>query len=229
MTEKKEDAKKEKSIEDKLVETHSKFLETIREVYPLAVLGSLCIAISAFTQQSFPQAQIYALTGASLFLIAFVSSFASKILTSYVTVVSSYISTVLGVLMLFLVILEFGKTIPMVNKTMSIIPVLIIAFIITSLCYVQGRRISKTKNRFIRLSFLTSIIFYVVFIIIVIFLAIVALIEADFPSNDVFTAVAFPSLVIALIFSFIAIFFINKERKKDNKSSNEQSVKALKD
>lgn len=63
----KDETRKEDSIEKRLLDLHPKFLETIREVYPLAVLGSLCIAIASFTAETYPDAQIYAISAASMF------------------------------------------------------------------------------------------------------------------------------------------------------------------
>lgn len=226
MSKKKEETQTEKTVEDMLVETHSRFLETIREVYPLAVLGSLCIAISAFTQQSFPQAQVYALTGASMFLIAFVSSFATKIIPSWYFVVPSYFSTALGTLMLFLVTIEFSKTIPMVSQAMSGIPAMIFVVFMSSFCYALSRIVSKTKNRFIRLSLLISILFCIVFIAVSILIVAGAIFDVEILSQNSFENLAFPSFVVSLIFAFIAIPSINKERKK-TKSLNEQKVTPL--
>lgn len=66
--------KKSKPIQQQLIEYHPKFLDAIREVYPLAVLGSLCIAISAFTNQNYVTVQVYSITAASMFLLAFIFS-----------------------------------------------------------------------------------------------------------------------------------------------------------
>jgi hypothetical protein len=98
--------KKHKDPLKKLVDYHPEFLETIKEVYPLAVLGSLCIAISAFTAESYPEAQTYALTAASLFLFAFASSFGVKILSNELLAFTSYASTALGIIMLFAVVFQ---------------------------------------------------------------------------------------------------------------------------
>jgi len=73
-----EETKKPKTIEQRIKEYHPKFLEAIKDVYPLAVLGSLCIAISAFTSQNYTNAQGYAISAASMFLIAFVASLLFK-------------------------------------------------------------------------------------------------------------------------------------------------------
>jgi hypothetical protein len=43
MSEKKEDRKKEKSIEERLIEYHPKFLDAIKEVYPLSLFWVHCV------------------------------------------------------------------------------------------------------------------------------------------------------------------------------------------
>jgi hypothetical protein len=129
MSEKKEDSKKEKSIEERLIEYHPKFLEAIKEVYPLAVLGSLCIAIAAFTSQTYPDTPTYAITAASLFLIAFVMSLLFKIIKGSYVAVLSYISTALATVFLFLTIATFAQSIPMVSKSLSSLSTFLSIFI----------------------------------------------------------------------------------------------------
>jgi hypothetical protein len=118
----KSESKKEDDLEKRLVDLHPKFLERIREVYPLAVLGSLCIAIGAFSSQPYPDAQPYAISAASLFLIAFAFSFLVKIVPNYFIVLISYVSTAMAVVFLFLVVGVFANAIPMVGKSVSVIP-----------------------------------------------------------------------------------------------------------
>jgi hypothetical protein len=142
---------KEKSFEERLVELHPKFLETVKEVYPLAVLSSLCIAITAFTQQTYPQVQVYSITAASLFLIAFIVSFVFKILSVSYFALISYVSTALGVLFLLLVINEFSKTIAVVNKTMSLVSNVVLVITVVSLIFILGRFATKTKSKTVRL------------------------------------------------------------------------------
>jgi len=108
---------KEEDLEHKLASFHPKFLRIIRRVYPLAVLGSLCVAISAFAHQSYPEAQAYALASASLFLTAFVLSFLYEIFKFTLAALMSYISTALAVFLLFLAIFEFSVSVPMISRT----------------------------------------------------------------------------------------------------------------
>ena len=105
----------ERDFEELVQASQSKFLKIVKDTYYLAVLGSLCIAISAFTLQNYPQAQAYAISGASLFLLAFVCSFVAKIIASPFLIIPSYLSTALGVLMLFLVIVDFYDSNAMVQ------------------------------------------------------------------------------------------------------------------
>lgn len=113
---KEEGKRKDRDFEEVIKASQPKFLEIVKETYYLAVLGSLCIAVSAFTQQNYPQAQAYAITGASLFLIAFFCSFIAKIIPSAFLIIPSYLSTGAGVLMLFLVTMEFSSAITLVSK-----------------------------------------------------------------------------------------------------------------
>lgn len=132
-----------------MVDLHPKFLETIKEVYPLAVLGSLCIAIAAFTKESYPEAQTYALTAASLFLISFVLSFMVKLLSSEAIVFISYSSTALGTIMLFLVVIEFSRTVPLLRKTMSLIPYAFTILIVLAGCHLMIKLAMRTKSNLI--------------------------------------------------------------------------------
>lgn len=94
---------------------HPEFLEAIREVYPLAVLSSLSIAISAFSQDKFISAQGYAIGAGISFLLAFVFSLVCRLapsikwLRSYA--IPSYVSTGFGILFLLLVAWEFAGTV----------------------------------------------------------------------------------------------------------------------
>ena len=144
---------KQKSLEDrfkdKAAELHPAFLEAIREVYPLAVLGSLCIAIAAFTTQGeLINAQTYAIIASSLFLVSFVCSLTVKTLQFDFAAVISYICVFLGIVSLFLVIFEFSRNIPMVGKTFVIMWSLL-GLLLTTLPIVEGVRYlrSKTETR----------------------------------------------------------------------------------
>jgi hypothetical protein len=149
----KEEAKKEKSFEKRLVELHKEFLETIKDVYPLAVLGSLCIAIAAFTAQNYPDAQIYAITAASLFLTAFAISLLFKIVAHYYLALISYISTAFATMFLFLVVAAFAGAFPIVGKSLSTIQDVAIAVILLSGCIAFYGIRNKTESPIIRSCF----------------------------------------------------------------------------
>jgi hypothetical protein len=144
-------ATKEKELEDVIRASQPKFLEAVKETYYLAVLGSLCIAVSAFTQQTYPQAQAYAITGATLFLVAFVCSFVAKFFPSSTTIIPSYLSTIGGVLMLFLVAVDFFNSIAMVSKALSLIVFGVISVIVATIpiTFYQQRKNSKGKLKLI--------------------------------------------------------------------------------
>lgn len=143
------DTTKDKELENVIRDSQPKFLEAVKETYYLAVLGSLCIAVSAFTQQTYPHAQAYAITGASLFLIAFVCSFAAKFVPSSTLIIPSYLSTIGGVVMLFLVTAEFYNAITMVSKALSLIYFGLIAIMIVTIpiSFYRSRKKSKGKTK----------------------------------------------------------------------------------
>ncbi|MCJ7633276.1 hypothetical protein MUP77_12905 [Candidatus Bathyarchaeota archaeon] len=116
--------KKTESFEEKMMRAHSRFLEDVGKVYPLAVLGSLCIAISAFTKDTYPQAQAYSVVAASLFLIAFVSSLLTRVMGGDLPAFTSIASTAVAIFFLFLVVIEFARAISLVGKTLLIVPFL---------------------------------------------------------------------------------------------------------
>jgi hypothetical protein len=146
-----EKPKKEDTLEKRLVDLHPKFLKTIKEVYPLAVLGSLCIAIAGFTAQTYPDAQTCAINAASLFLIAFAISFLFKIMPLYYLALISYISTALAIVFLFLVVVAFAQAIPMVSKSVSTIQDGAAVVVFSMLGYLVYRLGKKSKSRVIRL------------------------------------------------------------------------------
>lgn len=139
---------KEEDLEKKLVSLHPKFLATIREVYPLAVLGSLCVAISTFAHQFYPEAQAYALASASLFLTAFVLSFVFELFRKIETLaLMSYISTALAVFLLFIAILEFSVNVPMITRTFSSVLGFLGIIFISSMYYSMSKVVTRTKSK----------------------------------------------------------------------------------
>lgn len=138
--------KKADTFEQKLVKAHPKFLEYIKEVYPLAVLGSLCMAISAFTKDTYPQAQAYAITAATLFLIAFASSFLQKVSSGEGPAFTSFASTALAIIFLLLVVVEFAKAILLVNRAILGIPLLLMLVGINYALFGVLRLVSKARS-----------------------------------------------------------------------------------
>ncbi|MCW4024535.1 MAG: hypothetical protein NWF01_05820 [Candidatus Bathyarchaeota archaeon] len=130
-----------------LTKWHPQFLRAFKESSPFVVVGSLCIAVSAFTQQAFPQAQAYSLAAATLFLIAFVTSLLFRFFNSEkfspldsMLAVSTYVSTAIAILMLFIAVSVFGQSIPTVSDTVSAIPHIITALFCGMLSYLMYKK-----------------------------------------------------------------------------------------
>ena len=140
-----EKTEKPKTIEQRMKDYHPKFLEAIKDTYPLAVLGSLCIAISAFSSQNYTNVQVYAISAASMFLIAFTVSFAFKVIEIDYFAFISYISTGLAIVFLFAVIVTFAQDIPEVSRSLRALPNAYYAFLYVTICYFFYRVRIQTK------------------------------------------------------------------------------------
>jgi hypothetical protein len=204
-------------LEEKLASLHPRFLEILRQVYPLAVLGSLCIAISAFAHQSYPDAQAFALASASLFLTAFVLSFLFEIFKKIpILALMSYTSTALAVFLLFIAILEFGVTTPMIFRTFSTALGLVGIIFVFSMYYPMVKVVAKTESKLARviawLSISCGILFGGV--------AILGLLYGFFSGENIYIKIDFfrslvlSSLIASFVFAFIFIFFARKELKR---------------
>jgi len=202
---------KKKSFEEKLVELHPRFLETVREVYPLAVLSSLCIAVTAFTQQTYPQIQPYSITAAGLFLVAFIASFACKIIQMDMLAFISYSSTALAVFMLVLVVSGFATATPVFSKTMILIPAGFMIVILLSGLLTLGRIMTKSKLKATRLSCLASSSSLVALIITVAIGTVTTFVWSSAP-DQVFTSALLVSMLFLLISLIFVVFFVAKER-----------------
>jgi hypothetical protein len=137
---------KKETLEERLGKLHEKFLDDIKEVYPLAVLGSLCIAIAAFTKDSYPQAQAFAIVAASMFLMGFVFSFAQKIIKSDYTAFFAIGSTTTAIIFLFLVVLEFAEAIPLVITSIESVLFAFMMLIFSYFFILIGKNIYQTKS-----------------------------------------------------------------------------------
>jgi hypothetical protein len=205
--------KKTKTLEEKLVELHPKFLETVKEVYPLAVLSSLCIAVTAFTQQTHPEIQPYSITAAGLFLVAFIASFVFKIVQMEMLAFISYCSTAIAVLMLVLVVSGFATATPVLTKTMTIIPAGFMIVVMLSALLTFGRIMMKSKLKIARLSGFVSF-FSFAFLTITIVVAIVdTFVGLSASDNWVFSLLFVPSLFVCIISLMVTTFFVAKERR----------------
>jgi hypothetical protein len=148
----------EKTSIDKIVEYHPKFLEAIREVYPLAVLGSLCIAISAFTMNNYPDVQAYALSAASMFLIAFLSSLLYKLVKIDACVIIAYVSIGFATMFLFAVIVLFSRSVSLISTSFNVITSITNIFVYVTLLLIVSKDGKKAKNAKGKLFYLYSAI-----------------------------------------------------------------------
>ena len=112
---KKDNRKRKKLILDKIMGFHPQFLQAIKEVYPLAILSSFSIAISAFSQGKFISAQGYAIGAGISFLLAFAFSLLCRLAPSNevlrIYAIPSYVSVGFGILFLMLVAADFAVTV----------------------------------------------------------------------------------------------------------------------
>ena len=203
-----------------------KFLEIVKETYSLAVLGSLCIAVSAFTQQNYPQVQPYAITGASLFLLAFVCSFISKISPSAFVIIPIYLSTLGGVIMLFLVTMEFSSAFPLVSKAFSALYILIFMIAFTAIPYnlFRNRRKSNGKTKIcITISAVSLAIaipsIAITLIIAIFFVFVVTSLESVFLAVMIIGIASFFIGVVFLLVSLPLRYRERKLRRKEEKLS----------
>ena len=214
-----EGIRKDRDFEEVIIASQPKFLEIVKETYYLAVLGSLCIAVSSFTQQNYPQVQPYAITGASLFLIAFLCSFVAKIIPSAYFIVPSYLSTGAGVIMLFVLTLEFASAFPLVSKTLIALYIGIIFTIFIAIPYnlFPYRRKAEGKTKLcVTLSiFLLSIaIPFVTITIIIAIFQVVTSIESVFLAVMI---IAIASFFTGLAFFLISLPLMYRQRKLQRK------------
>ena len=206
------ETKEKKSFEEKLVALHPKFLETVKEVYPLAVLSSLCIAVTAFTQQTYPQIQPYSITAAGLFLVAFMASFAFKIVQTEMLAFISYCSTALAVFMLVLVVSGFATATPIFSKTMILIPAGFMIAILLSGLVTLGRIMMKSKLKITRLLSFASLSSFAFLTIILVALTVTTFVGVG-TSDQWFTPLLIPSIFLTIFFLMMTVFFVAKERK----------------
>lgn len=213
-------ASKERNFEELVQASQPKFLEAVRETYYLAVLGSLCIAISTFTQQNYPQAQAYAITGASLFLIAFVCSFITKIIPSVFLIIPSYLSTCLGILMLFLVTTQFYNFNELVSKTLYLVLMGVFSTMLATIPF-NMYSVRRKAEKKVRNCFTISLISF-------------AILTIDFPTiltiprfysvtnlANVFLVlllILVGALVVGLASIFVAIAFLLKKDKSNKEA-----------
>jgi hypothetical protein len=217
-----QETKTKKSIDKRVVELHPKFLEAIRDTYPLAVLGSLCIAIAAFSAQTYPNVQVYAITSASLFLIAFVVSFAFKVMPNYFLAVLSYASTGMAILLLFFVVGGFMKTNPLLSNSVRLVENVpsMFAFLLVILFFYEIRK--RTKSKTVSWCCLAAIPFGTAYFVYYLVLDASYFLAFNLPplSGTIFLAL----ITIVLIFMIIVIVIEFRLRKKKNETIPQNKV-----
>lgn len=207
----KEEARKE-DFEKRIIASHPKFLETVKEIYPLAVLGSLCTTVAVFAQ-TYPEAQAYAITAASLFLLAYVASFFFKIIPTALAAFVSFGSTAMATLFLFLVVIEFGKTFPMVSKTASALLSAFYVLLMSSFYFILGKVVVERKSRTLLVCGVVSISSGALFIAITAIAVIESLLDTETLLSHVFDTVAIPSAFTSVIFIVITFYLIRRTRR----------------
>ena len=134
----------EDPIQTRIIQSLPKFLRALSQSYPLAVLTSLCIAITAFTAQSYPQVQLYSITAACLFLISFISSFISKIVKFFAgSVVITYAATGLAVSMFIPMLYELALAVRRIDRDFSIVIELFLITVLIVIPFTDGFRIHR--------------------------------------------------------------------------------------
>ena len=210
----------EDSFEKRIVALHPKFIEIVKKAYPLAVLGSISMAIAAFTAQTHPEAQGYAITAASLFLIAFASSFLFMIIRLDFLAFISYISVAMATLFLFLVVIEFGRTVSLVSKSLFLIPIAFGYLLIAYTYFRLGKILKKTRSRLIFLLVAISVFLGLLFIVTALITTIITLFDIPLLPSFVLTScglVALASMFLSLTSAVILILLVYKERKSEQK------------
>jgi hypothetical protein len=152
MSKENDDGNKVQSLEGEVIKFHAHFLEAIKDTYPLAVLGSLCIAIAAFTKTTAPSSSDYAALSATLFIIAFVLSLMGKFIPDLVNLLLSYLFTSVGIVTLLLVVHEFSVYSPTIYMGVSLV-MFVTLFIMVLIFMLYYRRITRRifKSGIIRL------------------------------------------------------------------------------
>ncbi|WNZ29545.1 MAG: hypothetical protein IAX21_01345 [Candidatus Bathyarchaeota archaeon] len=143
-----QEKKSKSSLNDLMLKSHETVLSVLKQVSYLAVLGSLCIAIATLTGKENPEVQVYALTAATLFLVAFLTSFVARLFSVGVYVVPSYVAMIGGVIMLFLVVQSFYTKIALVNRCFEIVGPSLIFAIVPQFCYWVYQRSKKLKSNY---------------------------------------------------------------------------------
>lgn len=129
-----QDKESHNRFENKIISIHPEFLNILRDLHPLAFLSSFSLLIATFiTKDELEIVQEYAILASLCFLIAFIASFMAKIIKTIIFSSLSIATTVLGIIFLFLIIIEFIKSISMANRILP--PLFLIIYILILVLY----------------------------------------------------------------------------------------------
>ncbi len=202
---------KEGKIEDKLVEAHEKFLDSLKDNQPLAFMASLSIVIAAFSQSYSTTIQSYAIGAASVFLLAFISSFLLKFFQTYALAILSYSLTAIGVILLLIITTMFSSLNEVIQLVFSVNSIIlsIILFGIIPLYYLLER--FKKESEHISKKYLSIYILAFAGVIILISFPLLLALKSVF---NIEIAIPYASDVYLLGFIFLGIcgLIIGKKR-----------------
>lgn len=204
----------EEKLRKRMIELHPRFLEAVKDAYPLAVLGSLCVAIAAFTKDTFPSAQGYAITASSLFLVGFISSLVFQFHRIEHTAFFSYASTGLGIVFLFLVIIEFAQSIPYVWRSILVIPSLFIMSILISLILTLTRFVKSSKSRLVHIFGFIGIVSTTSWLLTFFAPQFLELLSPNFESPTFLKSLSNISFLISLVSVATTLLFLSKTSPK---------------
>lgn len=141
---------------EKLRITQLNFIDALKDLHPIAFLGSFSLLIASFSQNKFISAQDYAITASICFLTAFLTSAIFKIDKNPYTSLLSILFIISGFIFLFLVAWEYAKIANLAHKVIGIIIILPTA-ILSSIIY---RNLIKENYNEFKTSTLLSYRFY---------------------------------------------------------------------
>jgi hypothetical protein len=134
-------------IEKRLLDFFPKLIDIIKDILPLAILGSLCVAIASFTKSSYPDSSDWAISAATMYLTAFAFSFLYKLTKNYLYAFLTYISIFFGTIFIIMIIFIFSSSITIVNTSYYIIFNSIYILFLSVFLYNIKERSAKRKDK----------------------------------------------------------------------------------